>query len=165
MGRLPATYAGMPIMFRCPAVMHTSLIAGASTHGLSFQTGPVTHASDKPFEVHRMIPRVSGLDVSSVFVGTQPDEDIMSALISITIRDFGKNRALTKGLTLLANFVRGSAERTWEWADPYYMKQGDGFEIRGQTQPFPVGFAPVLLKVDIAFEGFEIVLAPPTDRR
>lgn len=165
MGRLPATFAGMPVMFRVPFAMQTVKSFTTAQSGVSFPEGPVTQGVDKPFEIHRMVPRITALDGSSVALNTQPSDDIMEALISITIRDFGKNQALTKARTRLANFVKGSAERTWEFAEPYYLLQGDGFEINGSSLAYPAGLGVTSLQVTISFEGFLVVVAPPTDRR
>lgn len=167
MGRLPATFAGMPVMFRVPFIMQTTKSLTASQSGIAFPEGPVTNGIDKPFEVHRMIPRVTALDGATppVVVGVQPDEDSLSSLVSITIRDFGKNQALTKAPTRLANFVKGAGERTWEFAEPYYLLQGDGFEITGKSLAYPAGLNTTSIQVTISFEGFLLVLAPPTDRR
>lgn len=165
MGRLPATYAGIPIMFRVPFIMQTTKVLTTAQNGVSFPEASVTHGIDKPFEVHRMIPRITGLDGSDVILFAQPDDDLMESLINVTIRDFGKNQALVKSSTCVADLVKGSAERTWEWAEPYYLKQGDGFEIGGRSETFPAGFTATKLRVQISFQGFLVVLAPPTDRR
>lgn len=165
MARLPATFAGLPIMFRVPQVMRTVWDFTTGLNNQSFPTAPVTHAVDLPFEVHRMIPRVAAYDEDGVILGEQPPEDLMNALISVRIRDFGKNNSLTKSMTALDNLVRGSSERTWEWADPYYLKQGDGFEVTGRSATFPVLADVVTLRVNLTFEGFLVVMAPPTGAR
>lgn len=165
MGRLPATYAGMPIMFRVPFVMQTTKIITSGQNGVSFPEAPVTHGIDKPFEVHRMIPRITGLDSDDVPLYVQPDDDLMAALVSITLRDFGKNQTLLKVPSAINSLTRGSAERTWEWAEPYYLKQGDGFEIGARAVDFPDSYTADGLRVQISFEGFLVVLAPPMDRR
>ncbi len=165
MGRLPSTYAGLPIMFRVPFAMVTTKVISSAQTGISFPERGVTHAIDKPFEIHRMIPRQTALDAGGIVLAAQPDDDIMAALVSISIRDFGKNNSLTKQIMPLANFTKGSAERTWEWAEPYYMKQGDGFEIGGKADTFPASLDGDSLRTQIVFEGFLCVLAPPMNNR
>ena len=168
MGRLPSTYAGMQIMFRVPFAMQTTLDLPQNTAS-QFPEFPVTHSIDKPFEIHRMIPRITAIAGNKVIQAAQPSDDLMEALISISIRDFGKNNSLTKAVTPLGNLVRGSAERTWEFAAPYYLKQGDGFEINAVSGSYPVDGqgTPIanVLRAQISFIGCLIVVAPPTEQR
>lgn len=165
MGRLPNTYADRPIMDRDPYAMPGEL--SLTTGQISTLYPPATFqcGTDKPFEVHRMIPRLYALNSSGVLLPTQPDQDLLAGLVKISLKIINKEQSMTRVPTRIGTLTKGSSERTWEFADPEYLERSTGFEVAIQAETFPTieNFASIL--VALTFEGFMIVVAPPTNNR
>lgn len=166
MGRLAATFAGRQITFRVPFNMPGEIILAGSVSGAQFPDATFLHNQDKPFEIHRMIPRITGLDTNNAVVATQPDQQLLQSLVRLRIVDFSKNENLTKAATLMKLFTKGTSEQTWEFADAYTLVRSEGFQIIVDTQAIPV-FNPVIsnLRIEINFQGFLLAVAPPSEVR
>lgn len=166
MGRLPETFASQPVAFRVPYIMSGTFILGSAAGPSQLPTATFMCTEDKPFEIHRMIPRVLAVDASN-----QPVEgvssDLMLRLISMQIQDLGKDQFFTKQPVTLNGFVKGTTEQTWEFADPYYLRKSENLIVSLTSETYPAGFLAeaTSIQVQISFEGFLVVIAPPTDRR
>jgi len=168
MGRLPATWGGRVITARQPWIMAGELELTTAQPGQQFPDSTFLNSTDRPFEIHRMIPFVVAEDVNTVALSPQPDQDLLSSLIRTRVLDLGKNNSLTKSPTLLRLFVKGSSERTWEFADPYYLAKGEQFQVTNDALTFPANSVISnlnFLKVCVAFEGFFISVGPPSNTR
>jgi len=181
MGRLPSQWAGRDITMRIPYTMAGELIVGSNQSGQQFPDVTFTNNVDMPFECHRVIPRVTGLDSSKNVQPTQMLQETLQELLRLRINDFGKNVIMTKNPTLMNTLVKGSSERTWEWADPYYLVRSEGFQVVVDSLVIPTwngnqyqcdctGAAfpadPLSnLRVEISFQGFLIQVAPPSNTR
>lgn len=166
MGRLADSWAGRKITMRIPYNMAGELIVAGNVSGLQFPDATFQITIDKPFEIHRMIPRITGLDSNNAVVATQPDQETLQSLVRLRIVDLSKNENLTKSATLMKLFTKGTSERSWEWAEPYTMVRSESFQILVDTQTIPT-FSPVInnLRIEINFQGFLIVVAPPGENR
>jgi hypothetical protein len=167
MGRLPSHFAGRLITEREPYNIPGELIMQPST-SLSFPANTFDHNIDKPFEMHRMIPRVTALDEDGIVVSPQPDQEELQALVRLRVENTGRNTLMQKASQLMHLYTKGSSERTWEWADPYYMIRGEGLNVAVDTQALPVAYDELditQLRIEINFQGFEIVIAPPSENR
>ena len=175
MGRLPSTWGDRLITMRVPYTMEGELIM-ANNVSSQFIDALFTNNVDMPFECHRMIPRVTALDDANVALANQPSQDLLQSLARLRLVDFGKNVNMTKSPTLLNTLTKGSSERTWEWAEPYYLIRSEGFQATIDTLAFPIwdgGQIPtapptvplVSLRIEIAFQGFLCVVAPPSNTR
>jgi hypothetical protein len=174
MGRLPLMFAGRQITFRVPYSMHGELTVPPSNNGFAYPVGTFLHNVDKPFEIHRMIPRVTGLAADSTVLEPQPDT--LEKRIRLNIADTSKNERLTKTSSLIENLITAN-RRTWEWEDPYTIVRSEGFEITVDSLTYPsvcilgsscdaftltaVSFA----RVSIEFQGYLVVVAPPSETR
>jgi hypothetical protein len=176
MGRLPAQWAGRDITMRIPYEMAGELVMAGSQSGVQFPDSVFTNNVDMPFECHRMIPRVTGLDSSNNVQPNQISQDTLQELLRLRINDFGKNVIMTKSPTLANTMTKGSSERTWEWADPYYLVRSEGFQVivdtlvlptwDGAQIPTATPVSPLTnLRVEISFQGFLVVVAPPSNTR
>jgi hypothetical protein len=176
MGRLPDKWAGRVITMRIPYTMEGELIIAGSQSGVQFPDATFTNNVDMPLECHRMIPRVTGLDSSKNVQPNQMAEDTLSELIRLRINDFGKNVIMTKNPTLMNVITKGSSERTWEWADPYYLVRSEGLQVivdslvlptwdGGQIPASPPNNALANLRVEVVFQGFLLQVAPPSNTR
>lgn len=167
MGRIANTWAGQLITDRFPYNMSAELVLTTGQAATQFPDSAFLHSLDKPFEVHRMIPRVVANDGSSVPLITQPDQELLAALVRIFITNLGITQTMMKAATRLNALVKGSSERTWEWAEPQTIQRGQEFQVTAQALTFPV-FAPTpasSLSVIIDFQGFLLQVAPPSDNR
>ena len=168
MGRMPDMFAGQKIKARFPYLMNAELTVAFSTSGVVFQDVLFTNQADKPFEIHRLIPRVVGLDNTGLVNSPQADQDLMNALVRLDILDFRTNQKFTKAPCLILDMVKGSAERTWEFAEPYTLPNSGGFQVAVSTLASPTVAPFVLitqLSVQVCFEGFLLQVAAPSDSR
>jgi len=176
MGRLPDRWANRIITMRIPYTMEGELVLAGSASGKQFPDATFTNNVDMPFEIHRTIPRVTGLDASSNVQPNQMSQDTLGELVRLRINDFGKNVLLTKNPTLISTLTKGSSERTWEFADPYYLVRAEGLQVvcdtlvlptwdGAQLPASPPGNALANLRIEIVFQGFLLQVAPPSNTR
>lgn len=168
MGRLPVEFGNRKITFRVPFTMPGELILDGGQMGLQFPEATFLHNQDKPFEIHRIIPRACALDTNSLYYLTsQPLTDAMFEMVRIRIFNVSKNENLTKNAQLLSSLVKGSTERTWEWAEPYTLVKSEGMQVTIDNLATAAicGGAYAKTRVALTFEGFLIQIAPPTADR
>lgn len=173
MGRLPSQFAGRDITMRVPYVMPGELILTANQSGVQFQDAAFQNNVDMPFEAHRVKPYVTGLDANNNVLAVQMDQDNLQALVRLQINDLGKNVKMTKNPTVMHLLTKGSSERTWEWAEPYYMLRSESFQVVADSLALPAwngsqdasSQAMVSLRIEVQFQGFLIVVAPPSNTR
>lgn len=168
MGRLPDSFAGRKITFRVPYNMPGELTVDFNTPGTQFPEATFSHQIDLPFEIHRVIPRITGLDAAGLVLAEQPSQDILAALVRLLFVDFAKNQQMMKSAQLISLLTKGSSERTWEWAEPYTIVKAEGFQVRVDTLAAPnPQFDPEVdsLRIELNFQGFLLVVAPPSENR
>jgi hypothetical protein len=165
MGRLPATWAERPILDRDPYAMYAEMAITTNQISTPFSEAVFQNNADKPFEVHRFIPRFLALDSEGVALATQPDQALLASLVKITIKIISREQNITKAPTRPVALTKGSAENTWEWADPEYVVRSTGFQVDVQGMAFPVisGFVSILCM--FTFEGFFCVMSPASEQR
>ena len=164
MGRLPAKFADKVITFRVPYSQPGELTVTASQQGIQFPESTFLHNIDKPFEIHRMLVRTTAFDGSTppAIVNPQPIGNILDKVIRLRIVDTSKNENLTKAAHLIATLLTDN-RRTWEWEDPYTLVRSEGLQIAVDAQVFFAG--TVNVRVEISFQGYLVVIAPPTETR
>jgi len=170
MGRLPSTFAGLNITFREPFSIPGELIVPFSASGVQFPDATFLNSFDRPFEIHRMIPRVTGLDANNVILAIQPSSvfDILLRFVRVRIQDVSKDHLWTRAPTLLHTLIKGQSEATWELAEPLYLKKAEQLIISVDTLAVPaVAFNPVVanLRIELTFQGFHVTVAPPSEAR
>ncbi len=164
MGRLPAKFADKIITFRVPYSMPGELILGSAQPGQQFPEATFLHNIDKPFEIHRVLLRTTAMDSAAppVVVNPQPVDHLTDKLIRVRINDTAKNEQLTKNAHLLDTLITDN-RRTWEWEDPYTLVRSEGFQVSIDSLTFFAGLDNI--RVEVAFQGFLIIIAPPTETR
>ena len=164
MGRLPSDPSDRRVDFIPYSMPGELVIPNSPASGVQFPDATFLFSIDKPFEIHRMIPRITGLDAEGNVVPEQPDQDTLAGLVKLRIVDFSKNENLTKSSAFVRTLVKGSNERTWEWERPYPLERAEGFQILVDTLPIPA-FVPAIsqLRVEITFQGYLVVT--PVDAR
>jgi hypothetical protein len=89
----------------------------------------------------------------------------MEALIQARFECLTANQPFSRAATFLNTFQKGTAERTWEWAEPYYLPNGNQFRVQLDSIAFPAGFTATSIRVSIKFQGFMIQIAPGSEAR
>jgi hypothetical protein len=155
-------------MFRVPYALSGTITVTSSQVGVQFADAVFINNVDKPFEVHRMIPRVTGFDTATpaVMLASPPTDEEMEKILRLKISDLSLNQAMMKSSTYLEALTKGTAEKTWEWAEPYTIDRAEGFQVVVDADAFPV-YNPVLgaIRLELTFQGFLIVVAPPGENR
>lgn len=184
---LPQLFDGQEIKFRIPYSMPGELAvditANVPPFSTQFPAATFLHNVDKPFEIHRVIPRITLLTtVSAVdFVvlsptGTDPITGF-EKLVHLRIDDTSKNEKWTKAPQLISDMVNKNTG-VWELECPYTIVRSEGFNVEVDVQRFspnpflvsvPAG-SPTLttinkIRVDLTFEGYLVVIAPPSETR
>lgn len=165
MGRLPDTFANQKIKARFPYSMPGELIVAFSQSGVFFPDVTFTNQVDKPFEIHRLIPRIAALDEDQLLMATQPEQFTLGALARLDLVDFRTDMKFTKAPTLIRDLVKGTSELTWEWAEPYTLPNSGGFQVSVTTLAGPAATEIEFLRIELVFQGFLIQIAPPSDSR
>lgn len=164
MGRLATTYAGQRITYRVPFAMTGFVDLPIVTGGAPFAERQADrnfflHNGDKPFEVHRMRP--TALAVNAGVFSAAVAQETLIAPIQVALRERSRNQAMTASFVPLLNLIKGSAEMTWEWAEPMTLVRGEGYFLKAasrQTTGDPT-------RLNLTFEGFLLILAPASDSR
>lgn len=164
MGRLAQTFAGLQIMDMIPYAMKTELTLNPSTSSTAFPNADLLNTGDKPFAVHRVIPRIIALDTNGLVLATQPDLETREALVSVSLMVTGVNQPMTKedNPIYIGNLVGGStSERYWRLEEPIVMPNANGINAKATVSAFPAGVTYTTLRVTLVLEGYILVVAPP----
>ena len=84
----------------------------------------------------------------------------------LTINDLGINQILTKNPTLIALLTKGTSELTWEFADPHYLVRGNQIQVIADALAY-TGVVDNFtnMRIGLSFQGFLLVVAPPSETR
>lgn len=172
MGRLPDSWAGRKITMRIPYDMPGEQNVTSNQSGIQFPDATFLHNVDKPFEVHRAKPVVTALDATNIPVvdnANLPSLEALLGFIRVRVNDLGKNELMTKAPALLSLLVKGSAESTWEFAEPYTITRSESFQVivdcLDLTNLIAASATVAKLKLAWNFQGFLLVVAPPSESR
>lgn len=180
MGRLPLQYAGKDITMRYPFVMPGELLVSASTNTI-FDQNTFIHNIDTPFEIHRMIVKLTAVDDSETPVIFEPQPTTLDRRIRLNIENLSAVNVKLNKAPALPRLLMKENEMTWEWEDPYTIQRSNGFLINVDSLAFPsycipscdgtpsipfeVSVAVNRIRVEVSFQGFNIIIKPPTDDR
>lgn len=160
---IPSAFADQFIKFRIPYSMPGEIILAANASGEFFPEATFLVNVDKPFEIERMVVRLTALDASNVVLDVQPNT--LEKRVRLTVSDTSKNEKLTKAAHLVDTLISSEqgSDGAWEWYVPYTMVRSEGFQIGVDTLAFPAGTENV--RVEIAFQGSLIVIQPASETR
>lgn len=178
MGRLPLQFAGKDITFRIPYNIAAELDVGPNLSGIVFPEASFLHNVDKPFEIHRMIVRLTAKGTPEGFMSPtilEPQPTTLEERVRLRILDFSKNENLTKSATLVA-LLLSRFTGAWDWEEPYTIVRSEGFQVQIDTLDFP---AVVVLdenvepervivqfvRVEVNFQGYLDIIGPPSEVR
>lgn len=165
MGRLAVRYADLTIQDMFPYNMKTQLTLAPSVSGQFFPSADLLNTQSLPFAVHRMIPRVIALDSNALPMSTQPDQELLMSLVELRMELQGLNQNMTKTPVSIDNLIKGSSERTWEFAEPFVLPNSYGLLVAADTAALPAGVSYTQLKIKLNFQGFLLQVAPPSEFR
>lgn len=168
MGRLPATFADREIKDRFPYEMPAEQSLTTGQRGVQFTPAVFNNGTDKPFECHRMLARVYARDSNNILLNPQPAQELLAGLVRFEILIDNLEQRLTKAPALIDATMKGSAERTWEFADPCYLVRSSAFQVTVDALTFPANAAISNLNnllVAITFQGFLLIVSPPMPNR
>lgn len=178
--RLPTYFGERQIKFRAPYSMPGEYVVKFADNPLPFSSAfpeaTFLQATDKPMEVHRMLADVTPLttdQAGNLNPLLLPAATLKAFLrcVRVSIQDVSKNQLITKNKQLLSDLL-DETTGAWEWYDPYTMSRSEGFEISFDFLQFdatalglPQGVTITGLRLAVTFEGYTIVIAPPTNER
>lgn len=166
MGRnsiIPASFDDQTIRFRIPYSMPGEQVVEPNASGEFFPEAAFLVNVDKPFEIDRMVVRLTALDENKKVLDVQPAT--LGRRIKLAVNDTSKNEKLTKASHLvdtLISSVEGS-DGSWEWYVPYTMVRSEGFNVGIDALDFPAGTS--FVRVSISFQGSLIVISLPSETR
>jgi hypothetical protein len=163
MGRLAQSYAGLQIQDMYPYTAKTQLTLTASSASTQFPNADWLNTQDKPFAVHRMIPRILAL-TDGVIAATQPDIEIREALVLLSLLVQGFNQPATKDMTAIevGNLLGGTtSERYWRFDEPLVFPNSYGMIAAAQTIAFPAGVAYNSLRITLTLQGHLLQVTTP----
>jgi len=169
MGRnsiIPHSFGDQSIKFRIPYTMPGEQLVDQNASGVFFPEATFLHNVDKPFEIDRMIIRISETDDSDVVINPQPAFRDLVNRVRLTVTDVSKNENLTKASHLVSTLITSEAggDGTWEWYVPYTVVRSEGMQIGIDTDTSPGG-GNNRFRVEIALQGSLIVLQPASNTR
>jgi hypothetical protein len=165
-GRLPLQYAGKDITLRIPYSMTGEATYAANLNGQVMQDTLFGHQMDKPLEVHRMIVRLTAFEAGGAILEPQPTT--LDRRVQIRVKDTATGENMNKAAQRLSSLKKIN-EDTWEWEEPRTITKNEGFEVSVDTGPYNMVPAPAnattAIRVEVTFQGYLIVIAPPTETR
>lgn len=172
--RLPSLFVGRAVSLRIPYSMPGEINVLPNQRGIVFPEATFLHSLDKPFEVHRLVVRLTAK--VDVFTPSQ-QPDTLSRRVRLRISDFAKNENVTKSASLVAQLIANNSG-FWEFHDPYTLVRSEGFQVQVETLDFPsicapdpnsecapVGLTVTSLNVQVAFQGYLIAVQPASEVR
>jgi hypothetical protein len=178
MGRLPLQFAGKDITFRIPYNIASELDVGPNLSGIVFPEASFLHNVDKPFEIHRVIVRLTAKGTPVGFINPtilEPQPTTMDERVRLRFQDFSKNENLTKSATLVA-LLLAKHTGAWDLEEPYTIVRSEGFQVQIDTLDFPAvvildstiqpeRVEVQLVRVEVNFQGYIDIIGPPSEVR
>ena len=178
MSRLPLQYAGKIISFRLPFTIAGTLDVPPNTNGVVFPDVVFSLQIDKPFEIHRMFVRLAAKGTPVGFSSPtvlEPQPTTLEERVKMKVQDVGKNENQMKSAAYVSTFINRNTG-TWEWEEPYTIVRSEGFQVQVDTDDFPnvivynaniePELVPVtLVRVAVTYEGFLVIVGPPSETR
>lgn len=178
MGRLPLAFAGKTITYRIPYNVAAEIDVPPDRNGIVFPESSFLHNVDKPFEIHRVIVRLTARGTPEGFTSPQifdPQPTTLEERIRLRFLDFSKNENLTKSSTLVS-LLLSRISGAFDLEEPYTIVRSEGFQVQIDSQAFPNGIilnsdvipesVPTdFVRVEINFQGYLIIIGPPSEVR
>jgi hypothetical protein len=178
----PEYFVDRRILFTIPYSMPGELIVATDTSGVQFPEAAFLHNVDKPFEIWRMITRLTGLTGTPVASAVIPDvqPETLEKRVRLSILDVAKNERITKAPQLVSSFQKAN-ELSWEWDPrPYTIVRQEGLQITADVDALPTICVPdpaeeeacaivpaeiTFVRIEVTFQGYLLILEPPSAKR
>ncbi|KKL77231.1 hypothetical protein LCGC14_2036970 [marine sediment metagenome] len=170
---VPTVFDGQFIKWRVPFSQAGELLLAPGASGAFFPEDQFKTNYDKPFEIWRMIIRLTAFDDDSPRVLIEPQPTTLAERIRLDIEDTRKTQKITRGPTLISTLLSKNAE-SWEWQVPYTLINTEGLAIQADSQLFPTYVVPLAaapaasqdvvverVRIEITIQGYLLVLYPP----
>jgi hypothetical protein len=178
MSRLPLEFASKIITFRLPYNLPGEQDIGPNESGVVFPDVVFSHQVDKPLEIHRVLIRLAAKGTPEGFttpIVLEPQPSTLEERVKILIRDVGKNEAQGKSAQRVSTLINRNTG-AWDWEEPYTIVRSEGFNVQIDTNEFPnvvifddniePELVPVqFVRVAVNFQGFLLIIAPPSETR
>jgi hypothetical protein len=178
MSRLPLEFASKAITFRLPYQIPGELDVGPNINGTVFADTIFSHQVDKPFEIHRVFVRLAAKGTPEGFSKPtilEPQPSTLEDRIKLKIQDVGKNESQMKASCSVSTLINRNTG-AWDWEEPYTIVRSEGFQVQIDTDDFPnvvildANIEPELVAVQVVrvavnFQGYLLIIAPPSETR
>lgn len=167
---LPKYYAGKEIGDRLPHAYYGQLDVENQTQGVPFEASTFNENASLPFEIHRMKVRVTMLNRSSLQatpLESQLSQETILDYIKMMVKDTDLDYQLLKVKTP-PSMVQRDDTGFWEWTFPHTIVRSTGIEVEidNELVDFILVISPEFsvqyLRVRVSFEGYKLVLGPPS---
>lgn len=153
---LPEIYKGRRIRYRQPFAMAADLVVPASTAGQVFADSSFYNALDMPFEVTRMVPNVTTLDVSGVPQADPTSIASLNSYVRLFIQMITSNTPTTFASSRLSVLINKNT-LAWEFDSPVVFETRNGFKVSCDNQ-LTSAKAAGGIRMELAFEGSLLAL-------
>lgn len=180
MGRLPTHFAGQLIRQRYPYTVTGSLLVAVNTSNQQFPEATYLINSELPFEIHSVLPRVTPFDnatpplaISMAQLMLFPElPDLLLKTVRLRIEDSTKsNIKWNRNSQIIDGMVKQNT-KVWDLDEPVTLVKQEQLYVFVDNLLPAGGFAfpnqgPTVanLQVEVTFEGFQLILSPPSETR
>lgn len=179
MGRLGTHFGDQLIRFRIPRSQPGELVvAMGAAAGTPFPESVFLANRELPFEIHRLGIRISPMDNGTPPLQISPAAQILFPELATLLQKYVRIRieemSSSAKLNAIDQRVDGLLDQLtgfWEWEEPYTVVKGQQFQVfvtNDLAAPFTLpnqGPSINNLRVELTFEGFSIVVSPPSETR
>jgi hypothetical protein len=179
-GLVPSTFADQWIKFRIPYTMPGEMVIDANSSGNFFPEDVFNNASDKPFEVWRMVVRLTAVTDDDPRFIYDPQPTTLGKHVRIQVHDTSFETRMNKAMQLVDGLQKDD-ELTWEWEVPYTIVRSQAFSVQADATALPryclevINLADVncttavvavpAVRVEVTFQGYFLILQPPSETR
>jgi hypothetical protein len=173
-GLVPTHFNGQWIIGRYPYTMPAERVVAASTQGDYFPEDVFRNSTSHPFEVWRMLIRLTGVSDDTPPYIYDPQPTTLNKHVRIRVNDVSHDRFLNRAMQLVDSVLLDNS-LTWEWEVPYTLDQSNGLMVQVDTTVLPEYCVPDLdegqdcdedvvqiaqVRVEVVFQGFMLILGP-----
>lgn len=156
-------YNGRRIKFRVPYTMPGELIVANAGLNIPFPEGTFLHSVDKPFEIWNVkLQATQSLLGGAAFAPIAAPAPSIDKFWRVRVRDLSKNQEITKNAQLV-DTLKDSNDNVWHWGVPYTIIRAEGMEVSVDNLLAAAGGN--VLRAEIAFRGYLLILEPPSETR
>lgn len=174
-GLVPTHFDGRWILERYPYETPAERLVAQNQTGDQFPEDVFRNATSHPFEIWRMLVRLTGVDDAEPPYIYDPQPTTLNKHVRLRVQDVSHERLMTKNVALVDLLLMDNT-LTWEWYVPYTLDQSEGILVESNTTILPEYCVPDLtvaqpdctedivqiaqVRVEVAFQGYMLLLGP-----